>query len=252
LRPDVLEDLARLRPDVPLADQPTLRVDGHVAGHEDQPLALDRDPGRERPGPLPKLDPRHGSSLLAAAIIPGRSAYHRAMPTVRIRPGVEADAPALGQLHVRSWQWAYRGMLPDDYLDGLAEQTGAREQMWHQIIRELQADQPLWVAERDGRVAGFCNTGPARDQPAGTAELLSIYLDPDVVGTGVGAALMQQALDDMRQRGYRAAVLWVLEANDRARRFYERFGWQTDGVVKDDTLWGVTIRELRYRVELDG
>jgi GNAT superfamily N-acetyltransferase len=173
------------------------------------------------------------------------------MATLRIRPGVEADAPVLGRIHVRSWQWAYRGMLPGDYLDGLAEQAEQREQMWRHVVRELQTDQPLWIAERDGQVVGLCNTAPARDQPDGTAELLAIYLDPDVVGTGVGAALMAQALADMRQRGYRAAVLWVLEANDRARRFYERFGWQPDGTVKDDTLWGAPIREVRYQIALD-
>jgi GNAT superfamily N-acetyltransferase len=172
------------------------------------------------------------------------------VPTVLIRPGVEADAPELGRLHVRAWQWAYRGMLPDDYLDRLAEQVERREQMWRHVIGERQADQPLWVAERDGRVVGLCNTAPARDQPADTGELLAIYLDPDVVGTGVGAALMRQALSDMRARGRRAAVLWVLEANDRARRFYERFGWQADGAVKEELVWGTPVRELCYRIAL--
>ena len=72
-----------------------------------------------------------------------------------------------------------------------------------------------------------------------------------MVGTGVGAALMRQALADMRARGYRAALLWVLDANDRARRFYERFGWQPDGTVKEEQLWGAPAREVRYRIALD-
>jgi ribosomal protein S18 acetylase RimI-like enzyme len=178
--------------------------------------------------------------------------YHRAMDSaVLIRAARPEDSPALGRLHVRAWQWAYRGMLPDGYLDGLAEQTTRREEMWRQVIDQLATDQPLLVAERAGQIVGLCNTAPARDQPAGTGELLSIYLEPDAVGTGVGSALMREALADMRARGYRSAVLWVLEANDRARRFYEKFGWQPDGEVKDDQLWGVPIREARYRVALD-
>src|SRR5262245_37484699 len=96
--------------------------------------------------------------LLRVAIIPVPPPYHRAVATVLIRPGVEGDAPALGRLHVRSWQWAYRGILPDDYLDGLAEQVERREEMWRHVIRELQASQPLWIAERDGQVVGLCNT----------------------------------------------------------------------------------------------
>jgi ribosomal protein S18 acetylase RimI-like enzyme len=170
---------------------------------------------------------------------------------MQVRPAVASDAAALGRLHVRAWQWAYRGMLPDAYLDGLTDQTDRRETMWRHVIGELQADHPLWVAEDDGRVVGFCNTAPAGDQPPATGELLSIYLDPDVVGTGVGSALMHQALADFRARGYRAAVLWVLDGNQRAQRFYEKFGWRPDGAVKDEDVWGARVRELRYRLALD-
>ena len=168
---------------------------------------------------------------------------------VTVRRAVPDDAAALGRLHVRAWQWAYDGMLPADYLAGLADQTARREAMWRQIA-ELRDDQPLWVAERDGRVIGLCNTAPGRDQPPDTAELLSIYIDPDAVGTGVGAALMNEAVADMRARGYKQAILWVLEANDRGRRFYEKGGWRFDGVVKEEEMWGTTVREVRYRLDL--
>ena len=120
---------------------------------------------------------------------------------MQIRAAAPGDAPALGRLHVRAWQWAYRGMLPDDYLDGLADQTERREAMWRQVIGQPPVDQSLRVAEDEGRLVGFCHTAPARDGTPETAELFAIYLDPDVVGTGVGAALMRQALSDMRASG---------------------------------------------------
>ena len=88
--------------------------------------------------------------------------------------------------------------------------------------------------------------------PPDLGELFSIYVDPDRIGTGLGAALMRPSLDAMRAAGFLAAVLWVLDANDQARRFYERFGWRPDGTVKEETLWGATVREARYRIELDG
>ncbi|HEY3081746.1 MAG TPA: GNAT family N-acetyltransferase [Chloroflexota bacterium] len=168
-----------------------------------------------------------------------------------IRRAAETDAPALAGLHVRSWQWAYRGMLPDAYLDGLGEQTARREAMWRQQLRDLPTDCPVWVAERAGRLVGLCNTAPARDGAPGTAELLSIYLEPDAVGTGVGAALMRHALADLRARGYRAAILWVLDANARARRFYEKGGWRPDGAAKTEDVWGAAAHEVRYRIALE-
>lgn len=169
-----------------------------------------------------------------------------------IRRALGADAPALAGLHVRAWQWAYRGMLPDAYLDGLAEQTASREAMWRQQLADPPDDCPVWVAERGDRVIGFCNTVPARDGEPGAAELLTLYVEPDVAGTGVGAALMKHAVADMRSRGHRAAVLWVLDRNDRARRFYEKGGWQHDGASKIEDVWGVSVRELRYRLGLEG
>ena len=167
-----------------------------------------------------------------------------------IRPATEDDAPALADLHVRAWQWAYRGLLPDGYLADLPRQTADREAMWCRQVREPPASSPVWVAERDGRVIGFCNAVPSRSGEPGTADLLTLYVEPEVVGTGVGAALMRRALDDLRARGYRAALLWVLEGNERARRFYERWGWVPDGARRSEEIWGAVAEEVRYRIEL--
>jgi GNAT superfamily N-acetyltransferase len=98
----------------------------------------------------------------------------------------------------------------------------------------------------------MCNTAPAPPtEPSATGELLAIYLDPGEVGKGIGAALMNQALDDMRARAYRGALLWVLEANVRARRFYEKGGWLADDTVRDEEIWGTPVREVRYRIALN-
>ena len=55
------------------------------------------------------------------------------------------------------------------------------------------------------------------------------------------------AVDALVQRGCTEAYLWVVQANARARRFYEREGWAPDGVVKDSTFGGRSVREVRYR-----
>ena len=171
-----------------------------------------------------------------------------------IRAATVDDVPALAQLHVLGWQWAYRDQLPDSFLDGLTASLPRREAWRREMLGQPPAEGRTWVAERAGRIVGFADTGPSRDPdaPPGTVELFTIYLDPHVVGTGVGRALLQHAMDDLRQRGYRSAMLWVLESNTRARRFYEIAGWRADGTAKVEQRSGVELREVRYCLDLIG
>jgi len=111
---------------------------------------------------------------------------------------------------------------------------------------------PGWstfVAE-DGerRVVGFTSVGPSRDE-RGLGELYAIYVDPDAWSTGAGLALIERAEEQLRSE-YEVATLWVLEANPRARRFYERAGWTPDGARKAEERWGVRAPEVRYRKTL--
>ena len=157
----------------------------------------------------------------------------------------------LAALRVQAWQWAYRGQLPDTFLDELTATRGARRGG----ARCPRHPEPFgWPRGSAGRlrVVGFADTGPSRDADAApdTAELSTLYLDPQVVGTGVGRALLHDAMEDLRQRGYRAAVLWVLESNARARRFYEIAGWRSDGTTKTEQRSNVDLHEVRYRVDL--
>jgi GNAT superfamily N-acetyltransferase len=172
---------------------------------------------------------------------------------VTTRRAIEGDEPVLAALHVEAWQWAYRGQLPDTFLNELTA-TVPRREAWRRemLTRMPPGEERIWVAEMGGRVVGFADTGPSRDAYAApdTAELSTLYLDPKVVGTGVGRALLHDAMEDLRQRGYRAAVLWVLESNVRARRFYEVAGWRSDGTTKTEERSSIELREVRYQVDL--
>jgi ribosomal protein S18 acetylase RimI-like enzyme len=106
---------------------------------------------------------------------------------VMVRPATLADAPAMGQVVVRAWQAAYRGQLPEDYLDGLrAEERAA---YWDGVLRGEHGPGVILVAERDGEVVGFAAAGPSPD-PQGAGELYAINVDPDHWGGGAGRALL--------------------------------------------------------------
>jgi RimJ/RimL family protein N-acetyltransferase len=163
----------------------------------------------------------------------------------RVRLARPADAADLADVHVRSWQAAYRGIVPDAILDGLSVER--RAAWWRET---LATDRTLrvWVVEHDGRVAGFAATAPRRDDdlPPDAGEVESIYLAPEAWSRGLGRAVLAAAVDDLGERGFEPLVLWVLTLNERARRFYEAAGWRPDGERRVLDFDGTPIEEMRY------
>jgi ribosomal protein S18 acetylase RimI-like enzyme len=169
---------------------------------------------------------------------------------MRIREAEPKDAVAIAEVHVRSWQAAYRGQLTDEYLDGLS--VDERLEQHRRSLEQPRAEWRTWVADDDGRVKGFAVTGPSEDADAepSTGEVYAIYLEPDRVGTGLGRELLEHALADLRERGFSVVTLWVLQTNERARRFYEAAGWRTDGTEANERVDCEMRPTVRYRVEL--
>jgi GNAT superfamily N-acetyltransferase len=168
---------------------------------------------------------------------------------MRIRQAEPADAEAIAVIHVRAWQTAYRGLIPQGYLDAL--DSGERQCVWRRRLAETHWPKSgTLVAETDGHVIGFARLCATRDEdedPATVGEIAAIYLTTEIWGTGVGRRLMSAALETLARAGYREATLWVLETNARARRFYEAGGWRGDGAVRQDEVDGVLLTDLRYR-----
>ncbi|MFI7035499.1 GNAT family N-acetyltransferase [Microbispora rosea] len=166
-----------------------------------------------------------------------------------IRRAEPADAESIAVVHVRSWQAAYPGLMPQAHLDGLT--AAMRLPVWERLLGEAAPPRTeVLVAEADGSVAGFASLGPGRDDdvdPAVVAEISAIYLVPEIWGAGVGGRLMAAALDSLAAAGYEQAVLWVVDGNTRARRFYERGGWRPDGAALHDESDGFPLTEIRYR-----
>ncbi|MGH2759413.1 MAG: GNAT family N-acetyltransferase [Actinomycetota bacterium] len=165
-----------------------------------------------------------------------------------VRVAVPEDADDIAIVHIESWQVGYRGLIPDDYLDSLS--IDKRQHVWRQWLRVEGRDETNWVAERDGRVIGFAGAGASRDDDAlsGTGEVFAIYVHGDHWGSGAGAGLMNAATGYLRERFVRG-TLWVLDTNERARRFYERGGWAPDGATKDDDRGSFVLHEVRYRID---
>jgi ribosomal protein S18 acetylase RimI-like enzyme len=169
-----------------------------------------------------------------------------------IRPARTADAAQIALVHVRSWQGAYRGLLPQSYLDGL--DPAQRATRWQLALAAPRLSRSgVLVADDGGKLLGFVDYSASRDGDADrdqVGEVNALYLVPAAWGGGAGRLLMDAALARLTAAGFAQATLWVLDTNARARRFYDAGGWSADGAVKHDDSRGFPIRQLRYRKSL--
>ena len=104
------------------------------------------------------------------------------------------------------------------------------------------------VAVAGGRVLGVVLSGPDPEEP-GAGHLARLYVDPACWGRGIGTQLYGAALRDLTDREFREATLWVLEANRRARSWYERLGWRL-GDKRKTTYAPAGIDDVQYRLAL--
>ena len=171
---------------------------------------------------------------------------------VEIRQPVVEDAPSLGAVHVRAWQHAYRGgLMPDEYLEGLSEEE--RAERWAEgLQRPPRPRYARFVAEDEsGTVVGFITVGPADDNPDSLqGEVFALNVEPECWGQGYGRALLDAGVAALAEAGFTEATLSVHPGNRRAREFYERAGWISDGAEREQEIWGVQVPEVRYRLSL--
>lgn len=165
-----------------------------------------------------------------------------------LRAAVESDRDAIAELHVHCWQEAYAGLLPPVFLDSLAAEQ--RSATWAAILE--RTDWPstgTFVLSDEAGLVGFAHVCPSRDPDSTgrTGEIAAIYLRRRAWDRGAGRTLMTAALTAFADASFEDAILWVLDTNERARRFYEAGGWQQDGAERREVIGAADVNELRYR-----
>jgi ribosomal protein S18 acetylase RimI-like enzyme len=171
---------------------------------------------------------------------------HEDVMQIHIRRATPQDATSLAAVEVTSWRAAYRGLMPDAFLSGLSE--AEITEGWHQSLLKhgVCGRKRVLLAISDARVRGFVRIG-VEEEPNQIGLVYLLYVRPEAWGRGVGTALMHAAMDSLRERGVREAVLWVLRDNQRARTFYTGLGWKPDGQTTTADYGGIELEALCYR-----
>jgi ribosomal protein S18 acetylase RimI-like enzyme len=165
-----------------------------------------------------------------------------------IRPVRLEDAENYTACHIACWRAAYQGIVPDQYLDAMQAEQQQRTEQLRQSLLNPGSSQFFCLVD-GSQMIGRLIIGKSRDDDLAQAgEVTAIYLLPEYWGQGLGRMLMDFAINTLRQSGYQQIILWVLQLNSRARRFYERYGFVADGQAKSIEL-GKPLVQMRYRLD---
>jgi GNAT superfamily N-acetyltransferase len=165
---------------------------------------------------------------------------------VSVRPAEPGEGALLGQIYLSSGRAAWARHLSPVGLGGVTSPADE----WERWISD--PDLIVLVAERRGHPAALallCRSTDPDSDPARVALLDRLYTEPASWRRGLGRALLDTAMDQLRERGFREVTLWTAEWNT-SRGFYEALGWSLDGATREKTFAGSTYTEVRYRTEV--
>jgi len=165
-----------------------------------------------------------------------------------IRKALPEEAYEYTSCHISCWQSAYRGIVPDEFLDNMPAEIARRTERFRQLLSEPDFDS--YCVMYGDRMIGLLTFGKNRDEDKPySGEIGGMYLVGEFWDKGYGGKMMDFAKNELKRMGYDEVSLWVLEENARARRFYERHGFVFDGAKKEIHI-GKPLIEIRYSLAL--
>lgn len=161
--------------------------------------------------------------------------------TVTIRIAHPQDALAIAHIQIESWRTTYAGLVPDEFLASMT--LNKQAQMFADALADH--DRYLFVAEDHGHIVGFIAGGPTREELGDfDAELYAIYLLAEDQRRGSGRLLTSALASQLRFKGFRQMVVWVLAQNP-AVGFYQRLGGTPAGQKRIE-IGGSALSELAF------
>lgn len=160
-----------------------------------------------------------------------------------IRPARLADAEGIARAHTASWQTSYRGILPDAVLARI--DVDQRAASWRRTLQDRSVLTLVAYDTTHHDIVGLCDAGRTRASSAYAAEVYRIYVEHHAKRHGLGREMFAQVTDWLRTQELRSLIIWVLDNNHHACRFYEAMGGRALSRVQS-TVSGFPVVELSY------
>jgi GNAT superfamily N-acetyltransferase len=160
-----------------------------------------------------------------------------------VREAKVGDAEAIARAHTLSWRDSYRGILPDNVLDRI--DVGQRADSRRRILQNAKVLTLVAYDLTHGDIVGLCDAGPARRYAPYAGEVYALYLVQHAKMHGLGREMLERCQGWFAAADKRSMIIWVLENNVHARRFYEAMGGRT-GATFRSTVGGFPVTEVSY------
>ena len=165
--------------------------------------------------------------------------------SIIIRKVLPDDSYEYAALHVNCWKDAYKGIIPDDYLEKMVKELDQQVDSCRKMLSN-PGDMEFYCAMLSDDMIGRLIFNKSRDEDKPDAgEISAIYLLAEHWGRGYGKQMMDFALNELYRKEFQETITWVLEENKRARLFYEKCGFIQDGIKRDIEI-GETLKSIRY------
>jgi len=160
-----------------------------------------------------------------------------------IRAATLTDTEGIARAHTASWRSSYRGILPDAVLDRI--DVDQRAASWRRVLSDPAVLTLVAYDTTHREIVGFCDAGRTRGASPYAAEVYRIYLEHHAKRHGLGREMFDLATRWLRSQQLRSLVIWVLDANHHARRFYDAMGGRPATRVAS-AVSGFAVVELAY------
>jgi len=175
---------------------------------------------------------------------------------VSVRPARAADVEEIARIQVGTWRYGYAGILPAPVLEALTPDA-ARAAWEDAVVAAPSPRHHVLVAVEGQWTVGFTAVAPAEDllsddpEPATTAAISPLVVEPRWARRGHGSRLMAAAVDVARADGMTRAITWIPEQDTVSREFLAGSGWGPDGLARVLDTGAGELREIRLHVTLD-
>lgn len=165
-----------------------------------------------------------------------------------IRKAKISDANVLAKIRVDAWHTTYKGIINDEYLNSLSYTE--QKKRWINTITNAENDKKSILVAEDNEniIVGFATFGAERNGDSlYKGELYAIYILKEHQNEGIGKLLFNSVVENLNELNYNSMIIWALEQNINACRFYELMGCKKVN-EKYITIGDVKLKEIAYEL----
>jgi GNAT superfamily N-acetyltransferase len=160
-----------------------------------------------------------------------------------IREATIGDAEGIARAHTASWRTSYRGLLPEAVLARI--DVDQRAASWRRTLQDRSLLTLVAYDTTHHDIVGLCDAGKSRGTTPRAGEIYRMYLEHHARRHGLGREMFELVTAWLRSRALDSLVIWVLDTNHPARRFYEAMGGRPGARVAS-SVSGFPVIEQAY------